>query len=321
MAFSTSYIIAPLVGSIIGYITNDLAIRMLFRPYTAKYVFGIHVPFTPGIIPKEKGRIAKAIGQVISENLMNHEVLEQYLLSDAMVGKLREAVDDFFATQKNNPETLGKFIGHYLSEEEIKGIVAGINGNVGKQIQAKLSDGKIGDKVSHIAMEHVINNLSDDDSEELLDQIIGLPKTVGRGILRTILSALQEPAERMLSRNINSILQNNGEEIVTNLIGSELDSLLNTPVKQQLAGKDEQLRKVTNKIEAMYRTVITEHLPRILETIDISKIVCNRINGLDIAEAEKLILHVMNKELKAIVWLGAALGFLMGWVNVIFTLA
>ena len=199
--------------------------------------------------------------------------------------------------------------------------MAGINGNVGKQIQAKLSDGKIGDKVSHIAMEHVINNLSDDDSEELLDQIIGLPKTVGRGILRTILSALQEPAERMLSRNINSILQNNGEEIVTNLIGSELDSLLNTPVKQQLAGKDEQLRKVTNKIEAMYRTVITEHLPRILETIDISKIVCNRINGLDIAEAEKLILHVMNKELKAIVWLGAALGFLMGWVNVIFTLA
>lgn len=315
MAFSTSYIIAPLVGSIIGYITNDLAIRMLFRPHTAKYVFGIHVPFTPGIIPKEKGRIAKAIGQVISENLMNHEVLEQYLLSDAMVGKLREAVDGFFATQKNNPETLGEFIGHYLSEEEIRGIAEGIKGNLAKQIKSKLSDEAIGDKVAHIAMEHVINNLSESESEELAGHIIGVPRAIGRGLLAAILSALQNPAERMLSRNINSILQNNGEEIVTNLIGSELDGFLNTPVQKLLAGKDEQLHKVTNKIESMYRTVITEHLPRILETIDISKIVCDRINEMDVAEAEKLILQVMKKELRAIVWLGAGLGLLMGIVN------
>ena len=55
-----SYIMAPLLGGVIGYITNDIAIRMLFRPHTAKYVFGIHIPFTPGIIPKEKERIAEA---------------------------------------------------------------------------------------------------------------------------------------------------------------------------------------------------------------------------------------------------------------------
>ena len=79
-----SYIIAPLLGGVIGYITNDIAIRMLFRPHTAKYIFGIHIPFTPGIIPMEKGRIAEAVGGVISENLMNKEVLEKYLLSEAM---------------------------------------------------------------------------------------------------------------------------------------------------------------------------------------------------------------------------------------------
>lgn len=317
MAFSTSYIIAPLVGSVIGYITNDLAIRMLFRPYTAKYVFGIHVPFTPGIIPKEKGRIAKAIGQVISENLMNQEVLGQYLLSDVMIGKLRSGVDGFIETQKGNEETLRQFIGHYLSEEEIQGIVEGIKDNLGKQIKAKLSDEAIGDKVAHIAMEHVINNLSESESEELAGHIIGVPRAIGRGLLAAILSALQNPAERMLSRNINSILQNNGEEIVTNLIGSELDNFLNTPVQKLLSGKDEQLAKVTNKVEELYRTVITEHLPRILETLDISKIVTDRINEMDVAETEKLILQVMKKELRAIVWLGAGLGFLMGWVNVL----
>ena len=99
MNIEWSYIVAPLIGGVIGYITNDIAIRMLFRPHKPKYLMGIHVPFTPGIIPKEKGRIAEAIGGVISENLMNKEVLERYLLSDEMVGKVRSAVEEFIVTQ------------------------------------------------------------------------------------------------------------------------------------------------------------------------------------------------------------------------------
>ena len=277
----------------------------------------MHVPFTPGIIPKEKGRIAKAIGQVISENLMNQEVLGQYLLSDVMIGKLRSGVDGFIKTQKGNEETLRQFIGHYLTEKEISGMAANINANLSGQIKSKLTDSAVGNKVAHLAVEHVLNSLSGKDSEELLDQIIGFPRALGRGILGTILTMLQDPAERMLSRNINEILKNNSEEMVSNLIGTELNSFLDTPVKKLLAGKDEQLTKVTDKVEKLYRTVIKNHLPRILETLDISKIVTDRINEMDVAETEKLILQVMKKELRAIVWLGAGLGFLMGFINVI----
>lgn len=93
---------------------------MLFRPHTAKYVFGIHIPFTPGIIPKEKGRIAEAIGGVISENLMNKEVLEKYLLSEDMVGKVRSAVDEFIiVTQQKNNETTSQFLGHFCQKKKL----------------------------------------------------------------------------------------------------------------------------------------------------------------------------------------------------------
>lgn len=92
------YLVGPLVGAVIGYITNDIAIRMLFRPHQAKYIMGIHVPFTPGIIPKEKGRIASAIGKAVSENLMNREVLEKSLLSDDMLTKIGNAIDEFVTT-------------------------------------------------------------------------------------------------------------------------------------------------------------------------------------------------------------------------------
>lgn len=65
----TLYIIPPLVGGVIGYVTNDIAIRMLFRPDTAKHIMGRRVPFTPGIIPKEKGRIAETVGTAISDKI------------------------------------------------------------------------------------------------------------------------------------------------------------------------------------------------------------------------------------------------------------
>ena len=72
-----TYIARPLIGAVIGYITNDIAIRMLFRPRRAKYIFGFRLPFTPGLIPKEKARIAASIGEAVSKNLMNREVLEK----------------------------------------------------------------------------------------------------------------------------------------------------------------------------------------------------------------------------------------------------
>lgn len=56
---------------------------------------------------------------------------------------------------------------------------------------------------------------------------------------------------------------------------------------------------------------------KILDSIDISKIVRERIKEMDINETEKLILQVMDKELKALVWLGAGLGLIMGSLNII----
>ena len=53
-----SFFIGPIIGGIIGLITNGIAIRMLFRPLKAIKVWGLTLPFTPGLIPKEKPRIA-----------------------------------------------------------------------------------------------------------------------------------------------------------------------------------------------------------------------------------------------------------------------
>ena len=319
----TSYIIAPLLGGVIGYITNDIAIRMLFRPHTAKYVFGIHIPFTPGIIPKEKRRIAEAIGGVISENLMNKEVLEKYLLSKDMIGKVRSAVEEFITTQQKNQETVACFLGHYLSKEEIATIAQNINQSITKQTYEKLADSAVGEKVAHIAIDHVAQKLTIDGAQELLSGIGGAlgglggmaAGLFGGNIVAKFLGMLREPAEHFLAKNINTMLRDNGEEIVSNMIGGEVDNFLNKPVSNLLEGHEEQMVQAVNTIEPSYRSIITEHLPKILQSIDISKIVRERINEMDVNETEKLIFQVMDKELKAIVWLGALLGLVMGSIN------
>ena len=65
---------------------------------------------------------------------------------------------------------------------------------------------------------------------------------------------------------------------------------------------------------SIYRTIISDHLPRILESININRIVEKRIQEMDMEEAEQIILTVMKKELRAIVWLGALLGSIMGTI-------
>ena len=44
------WVVPILWGALIGYFTNALAIRMLFRPLARKYLLGIPLPLTPGII-------------------------------------------------------------------------------------------------------------------------------------------------------------------------------------------------------------------------------------------------------------------------------
>jgi len=104
-------------------------------------------------------------------------------------------------------------------------------------------------------------------------------------------------------------------------VGREADELATTPVKTLLADKDDKIAQAKASVISVYRSIISDHLPRILATLDISGIIRDRINEMDMNEAEAIILDVMKKELRAIVWLGALLGFIMGFINLFLTLA
>ncbi|HEY9656099.1 MAG TPA: DUF445 family protein [Crinalium sp.] len=71
------FIAPPVVGGIIGYFTNDIAIKMLFRPYKPRYIGGRQVPFTPGLIPRNQERLAKRISDTIMGSLLTPDELQK----------------------------------------------------------------------------------------------------------------------------------------------------------------------------------------------------------------------------------------------------
>jgi len=301
MTFEMQYLIGPAVGAVIGYITNDIAIRMLFRPHRPKYIFGIHIPFTPGIIPKERGRIAEAVGKAISENLMDKETLERNLLSEEMMAKISSEIDKFVAHQKQNSETVEQFAAHYLSAEEIGVIKKDVGEELVLLIGDKLENARLGDKVAEMVLKHV--------AEKMRSGLMGLFHA------DHIVDLVGSPVRQMLAKHIDELLSRNARNIISDLIGRETEELSTTPVRKLLEGKDDKVSQAKASLLSVYRSIISDHLPRILSTLDISTIIRDRINEMDMDEAEAIILDVMKKELRAIVWLGALLGFIMGFVN------
>ena len=65
----------PCIGAFIGYLTNKIAIRMLFRPLAPWHVCGVRVPLTPGIIPAKRHALARSIGDMVGNRLLTGEEL------------------------------------------------------------------------------------------------------------------------------------------------------------------------------------------------------------------------------------------------------
>jgi len=99
MEFFKTWIIPPLVGAIIGYFTNWLAIKMLFRPLKPIYLGKMKLPFTPGILPRERLRLTDSVGETVSRELLTAEVFRSRLAEPALKTKIEQSlyivIDEF----------------------------------------------------------------------------------------------------------------------------------------------------------------------------------------------------------------------------------
>lgn len=87
-------LIFPVVGAIIGAVTNQIAIKMLFRPYTPILVFGQRMWFTPGVIPAQREIIASNIAETFEEQLLGGDEIHAALTGSRATGLVEAKVDE-----------------------------------------------------------------------------------------------------------------------------------------------------------------------------------------------------------------------------------
>lgn len=111
------------IGALIGGFTNYLAIKMIFRPLEPKYIGKYRLPFTPGLIPKRRGEIAKQLGLVVVNHLLTPERIKEKILDDHFQKEMTLFVQKELEKILNHEDNLEQFfekIGFSSAKEKVQ---------------------------------------------------------------------------------------------------------------------------------------------------------------------------------------------------------
>ena len=295
-----SMIAAPLIGAVIGYATNYIAVKMMFRPRTQKHIGKFRVPFTPGIIPKGQPRLARAIGNVIGTSLLSKETLEETLLSEEMKSKLSVSLHKSFEKLKADERSVSSLLTTYIEQEKLDEYKTNTVNYIATRVDDHLTEHPVGGFIANEVVRTVKENLKGGIMSLMLNDSILVPIT----------AKIQE--------GIDDYLVENTMNLIVPPITEECDRVLNKPIQtfgEFLSSHEEE---VCDTLLKVYEDIVENHLQVVFDSLNIPAIVEAKINAMDVMELEELILSVMKKELNAIVNLGALIGFILGLFNLFF---
>ncbi|MDK0766394.1 DUF445 family protein [Clostridium perfringens] len=255
------YIIGALIGAVIGYITNWLAIKMLFRPREAKYIFGMKLPFTPGLIPKEKSRIANKVGETVGTHLLNSDSLSKALKDDKIKAKFNEVAKEKINQVINSNSTLEESLKNTLGENyyALKGNM--IN-NITKTILESIQEEEFKNKVKFYIVdsikerlnknpEKIIDFINSNKFREVIINTLEEEKTrdiIGKALLKEVKTLGKEDL------TIEEVIPENIKPYIEEYVKSQKDTLVDI-IKNLLRDNE-----VSHKI----KSAINDNIPSIV---------------------------------------------------------
>jgi uncharacterized membrane protein YheB (UPF0754 family) len=166
-------LIIPVISAFIGWVTNWIAIKMLFHPREPKKILGITFH---GIFPKRQQQFAEKLGKLVSNEFLSFSDIEQKISDPHNLKKImpmiENHIDDFLRNRLSNEmpvismfigdKTINKLKAAFMNEIEI------LFPQVMKQFAGNL---KTELDLEHIVIKKVAG-FSSDKLEEILYQIM-----------------------------------------------------------------------------------------------------------------------------------------------------
>mgnify|MGYP002520647985 FL=1 len=305
----------PILGAVIGLGTNYLAVKMLFRPLYPKKLFGIRLPFTPGIIPKRKAALAHAIGAAVGEQLFTAEDIEETFRNpktrDTIIQEICRILEEIPADTAI--ERIGDQLSNRLTELQIGQIIA----EKGAQILREKAKGSM-----FALNDRLIQSIAAPIGSQIEDYLRENRDLLLRSVLsgkRPDLAVIQETDDPEKIADEDMLLAMQDSSASSPIISLPELSVANT---QETDGSLLSLIGISHdmlveKVSHAYDSFLTGNTPVKAFHLDVAGTVERKINAMDVKELENLVLFVMRKELRSLVWLGGLLGFLLGLLNLL----
>jgi uncharacterized membrane protein YheB (UPF0754 family) len=103
----------PLVGGLIGYLTNRIAVVMIFRPIRPRRALGLTLQ---GLVPRRQRELAENIGGVVGDHLVRHDdIIECFERAD--LEKILSGVVDRALASKLDELRRLPLVGNFLTAE------------------------------------------------------------------------------------------------------------------------------------------------------------------------------------------------------------
>ncbi|EPB8146192.1 DUF445 family protein [Clostridium perfringens] len=259
------YIIGALIGAVIGYITNWLAIKMLFRPREAKYIFGMKLPFTPGLIPKEKSRIANKVGETVGTHLLNSDSLSKALKDDKIKAKFNEVAKEKINQVINSNSTLEESLKNTLGENyyALKGNMID---NIAKTILESIQEEEFKNKVKFYIVdsikerlnkkpEKIIDFINSNKFREVIINTLEEEKTrdiIGKALLKEVKTLGKEDL------TIEEVIPENIKPYIEEYVKSQKDTLVD--IIKNLLRDDEVSHKIKSAINDNIPSIVSMFL-------------------------------------------------------------
>jgi len=124
----TAFVLAPIVGALIGWLTNKVAIYLLFRPLQPlRLIPGTDITFQ-GLLPKRRDELVQQLASLVQSELLTVETIVENLLPPTVQAKVQQAVID--AVKERVRQRTPAFIPSRFRE----GLLAALEGPLDKEI-------------------------------------------------------------------------------------------------------------------------------------------------------------------------------------------
>jgi uncharacterized membrane protein YheB (UPF0754 family) len=257
-----------IVGAVIGGVTNELAIQMLFRPYHPIYIAGKRLPFTPGLIPKRREELAEQMGRMVVEHLLTPEGIRRKLTEQTfmqgVVKWAQEAGEKWLSSHKTIGE-LAALIGVKHPEETIQRRMTSLVETKYEQWMKEIRSKTIHESfpaellakveatfpvLANYIVDKAIDYFNSQEGKQRIDRMID-DFLSGRGMLGNMLQMLlgNVSLADKIQPEIIKFLNNEGtKELLSNLLAKEWDKLKAYKIAdvEALIGKERAMDFIKN---------------------------------------------------------------------------